>query len=64
MVYGGGQVLAGQRVLDQTGSHTDCGKTEAEVEAASLPAPTGQDRADQCTGVHADVEDGEACVAA
>ena len=64
VVYGGGQVLAGQRVLDQTGSHTDCGKTEAEVEAASLPAPTGQDRADQCTGVHADVEDGEACVAA
>ncbi len=44
MVHGGGQVLAGQRVLDQTGSHTDCGKTEAEVEAASLPAPTGQDR--------------------
>ena len=64
MVYGGGQVLAGQRVLNQAGSHTDSSQGEAEVEAASLPAPTGQDRADQCTGVHADVEDGEACVAA
>ena len=29
-----------------------------------MPAPTGQDRANQCAGVHADVEDGEACVAA
>lgn len=64
MVYGGGQVLAGQRVLDQACSHTDSGQTEAEVETAGAPAPTGQDRAKQCTGVHADVEDGEACVAA
>ena len=64
VVHRGGQVLAGQRVLNQAGSHTDCGKAEAEVEAAGLPAPTGQDRAEQCTGVHTDVEDGEACVAA
>ena len=64
MVHGGGQVLAGQRVLNQAGSHTDCSKTEAHVEAPGAPAPTGQDRADQCTGVHADVEDGEACVTA
>ena len=64
VVYGGGQVLAGQGVLNQAGSHTDSSQAKAEVEAASLPAPTGQERAKQRTGVHADVEDGEACVAA
>ncbi len=64
MVYGGGQVLAGQGVLNQACSHTNSSQTEAEVETAGAPAPTGQDRAKQCAGVHADVEDGEACVAA
>ena len=64
MVYGGGQVLAGQRVLNQTCCHTDSSQAKAEVETAGAPAPTGQNRADECTGVHADVEDGEARVAA
>ena len=64
VVHGGGQVLAGQRVLGQAGGHTDGSQTEAQVEATGSPAPTGQERAEECTGVHANVEDGEARIAA
>ena len=63
-MYGCGQVLAGQGVLDQAGGHTDSCQTKADVETSGGPAPTGQNRAEERTGVNADVEDGESGVAA
>ena len=64
MVHGSGQVLAGQGVLNQAGGHTDSCQTKADVETSGGPTPTGQDRAEERTGVNADVEDSESGVAA
>ena len=54
--------LAHQDVLNQTGSHTDSGQTEAPVEALHSPDPAGEQWAEQGTDIDAHVEDGEAGV--
>src|SRR5699024_4779787 len=57
-------VLAHQRVLDKTSSHTYGRDTKAPVEALPAPHSGGKNRSNQRTDVNAHIEDGETTITA
>ena len=63
-----GQVLAGERILNESGRHAERRKSEANVEPKrcaleSFPSPSGQCWAQERTNIYADVENGKSGIA-